>query len=352
MSKAATVQPQLQGWLLSRPFDLALILGITLIAALVAIIAGADPVYLEALVLVDLWLLGYHHVIATFTKLAGTASDRRQNFALIWLLFPAALITTVTVGLLYGVIAIVTVYFFWQWFHYVRQSWGIAQRYRHLAGTMPWDKPRLAELTLWSVPIWGVLNRCHQGSTTFLWMPVWLPPVPLIAVQLAAATSLLLVGGWIYTRWMAWQRGELPLGHTLYMSTHFVVFACAYVFIKDITLGWLMVNIWHNAQYLVFVWIHNRQRFSRDPGASKTLISWLSQPGVMRAISYFGFCLILSTAAYQLINEGSIMLDDRIERLGVETQALAFALLFSMAVNFHHYIVDSIIWKRKRHGAR
>ncbi len=349
MSKVMAAPPLTAGWLENRTFDLGLVVGITLVAALVAICAGLDPAYLQMLVMADLWLLGYHHVIATFTKLAGTASDRRHNFALIWLLFPGVLIATALLGKLHGVIAIVTLYFFWQWFHYVRQSWGIAQRYRHRAGTMPWDNQRVAEITLWSVPIWGILHRCHQNSDTFLWMPVWMPAVSLWVVQLAGLASATLVCHWILTRLRAWRRGELPVGHTLYMASHFIVFACAYILIDDITLGWLMVNVWHNAQYLTFVWMHNRQRFSAGVTPDGPIISWLSQPGLTRASIYFGLCLLITTAVYTAIIDGSALIENELKLLGTDagTQAIALVILFSMTINFHHYIVDSIIWKRK-----
>lgn len=349
MSEIAVIRDRTAGWQMGRTFDVSLILGIVMIAALVAGTARLDPLYLELLVMADLWLLGYHHVIATFTKLAGTAADRQRNFALIWFLLPSLLFATFMVGQIYGVIAIVTIYFFWQWFHYVRQSWGIAQRYRHRSGAMGWDDVRLSEITLWSVPVWGVLNRCHQNPDTFLWMPVWMPPVPLWLVQVAGVASGLLVSWWVVTRLRAWQRGELAVGHTLYMLSHFVMFACAYALIGDITVGWLMVNVWHNTQYLVFVWMHNRQRFSSGMTSDGPVISWLSQPGVARATIYYGFCLLISTTVYYALANGYVLVADQVDLAGNNTgvTSITFLILFSMGINFHHYVVDSIIWKRK-----
>lgn len=349
MSETAVVRTITPGWLKDRTFDSGLILGIFLLATLVAITARLDPLYLEMLVLADLWLLGYHHVIATFTKLAGTATDRRRNFALIWFFLPGILVATFLVGQMYGVVVIVTIYFFWQWFHYVRQSWGISQRYRHRSAVMGWDDARLLEITLWSVPVWGLLNRCHQNPDTFLWMPVWMPPVPLWLVQIAGLVSAALVSWWLVTRMRAWQRGELALGHTLYMLSHFVMFAFAYALISDVTIGWLMVNVWHNTQYLTFVWMHNRQRFNDRVTSDGPVISWLSQPGMARATIYFGFCLLISTTTYYALANGYTFINNTVDLTGdnASLTSITFLILFSMGINFHHYVVDSIIWKRK-----
>jgi hypothetical protein len=133
------------------------------------------------------------------------------------------------------------------------------------------------------------------------------------------------------------------------MLSHFVIFACAYALIADITIGWLMVNVWHNAQYLVFVWMHNRQRFSHGTTSDGPVISWLSQPGMARATSYYGFCLLISTAVYYALANGYALAANQFDlkdnALGVTS--ITFLILFSMGINFHHYVVDGIIWKRK-----
>ena len=47
-------------------------------------------------------------------------------------------------------------------------------------------------------------------------------------------------------------------------------FGVAYIWTRDITFGWLMINIWHNFQYILFVWMFNNRRFkggARSTGA-------------------------------------------------------------------------------------
>ena len=71
------------GWLGQPRFDLLLIFGILAVALAAAGVSLANPALFIPLMLADLWLLGYHHLIATFTKLAGTKADRQRN---VWLI--------------------------------------------------------------------------------------------------------------------------------------------------------------------------------------------------------------------------------------------------------------------------
>ncbi len=253
------------GWLRDAPFDLTLIVGITLLAFAMAGTAAVAPRLFLPLLTLHVWLFSFDHVFATYTKLAGLPDDRRRNRFLIFYLPPLVLAGTVATGVGLGFWALNTVYFFWQVHHTARQSWGIAQRYRHRAGGLAWDDPRTAELTLWSVPVWGLLHRCHQQPAQFLYADVWMPRVPLWLVQAAGVATLLLLGHWVVTRVLAWRRGELSVAHTLFMVAHFVVFYAGYVAIGDVNAGWLLVNVWHNVQYLAYVWLHNRERFAGGP---------------------------------------------------------------------------------------
>ena len=74
------------GWLRDRPFDLTFIVGV----AALAISAGWAVVYWPAwfpvILIANLWLLGYHHVISTFTRLCfDKQSFRTHRFLVLWL---------------------------------------------------------------------------------------------------------------------------------------------------------------------------------------------------------------------------------------------------------------------------
>ncbi|MFO0577363.1 MAG: hypothetical protein U1A78_25435 [Polyangia bacterium] len=339
--------PRLRGgaraaWLHDPAFDLSFIFGILLLAGAMSGATVLRPTLLLPMLVAHAWLFGYDHLVATYTKLAGRPEDRARNRRLIFQLPPLILVGLYALGRTAGVTGLYALYFGWQLFHTVRQSWGIAQQYRHRAGGLAWDPVRLSEATLWSVPLWGLLHRCAERPEEFLYQPIWLPPLPMALAHAAGVASGALWLGWIVTRVRAFRRGELALGHTLYMLSHALVYLFGYLLIEDIGSGWLLVNVWHNVQYMAFVWLHNRRRFASGPVADARALSWLSQAGYGRAALYYLACLAVAAPAYYLVQRGAAGLD----RL-LQTAALPALLVLTLTLTVHHYIVDGIIWKRR-----
>src|SRR5919106_6081899 len=113
------------GWLRSRSFDLWFILGIAAIALLSGAIVVARPSLFGLVLFLDLWLLGYHHVVATYTRLCfDRNSFISHRFLVVWLP-PIVLAATIALAVGFGPWVLATIYLFWQCFHYTRQSWGI-----------------------------------------------------------------------------------------------------------------------------------------------------------------------------------------------------------------------------------
>ncbi|HKY95444.1 MAG TPA: hypothetical protein VJL84_09065, partial [Kiloniellales bacterium] len=229
-----------------------------------------------------------------------------------------------------------TAYLYWQWFHYTRQSWGIAQVYRRKA-PQPFEEPRwLSFAAFYLLPLWGILARSHQAPDSFLGLEIRILPVPAIAVEVAAVAAKAAILLWIGWRIVLWVRGQLPIAQTIFLLTHFAIFWLGYVIIPDISVGWLVMNVWHNAQYLLFVWLFNNQRFKAGIDPKAKLLSWLSQS--RNVALYFIFGLALTSAIYLSLD---YLLSD--------VMAIGGAIvLVYMTLNFHHYIVDSMIWKARK----
>ena len=329
-------------WLHNPVFDLSFIFGILVLASAMSGATVIKPTLFLPMLVAHTWLFGYDHLVATYTKLAGRPADRARNRRLILYVPPLVLVGLYALGWSAGVRGLYALYFGWQLFHTVRQSWGIAQQYRQRAGGLGWDPERLAEATLWSVPLWGLFHRCAQQPEEFLYQPIWLPPMPSAVVQAAGLASGALWLYFVFTRVKAYRRGELPLGHTLYMLSHLVAYLGGYLLIEDIGSGWLLVNVWHNVQYLAFVWLHNRRRFAAGIAPDAPVLSWLSQPGYGRAAIYYLACLAIATPAYYLVLRFAAGAD-RV----LQSSALPTILVLSMTLTVHHYIVDGIIWKRR-----
>lgn len=329
-------------WLHSARFDLGFIAGIAMLAGGMAGATVFSPLMFLPMLTIHTWLFGYEHLWATYTKLLAHPDDRARHRNLIYLVPPFVLLGLFAIGQAFGLKGLYLLYFFGQFFHTVRQSWGLAQQYRRQAGGMPWDSARLSEMTLWSVPVWGFLYRCSQRPDEFLFQDFWLPPVPRAMVYAVGVASAALWGYWAYTRISAFRRGMLPLGHTLYMLSHLLVYVFGYVVIDELCSGWLLVNVWHNVQYLAFVWIYNRNRYATGIDHRTRVLSWLSQPGLSRVALYFLATVALALPIYYLLPQLGMTLDALVKNAAVPT-----AITIGLTLTFHHYIADGIIWKRR-----
>lgn len=322
--------------LLSPRFDGFFIFGI----ALLAIASGTFVIYFPQLFWLvlgaNLWLLGYHHVIATYTRLAFDKVSFRQYKKLV-LVLPFFIVAAVAVlAKLFGLWLIGTIYFYWQWWHYTRQSWGISSAYWHRSQHKTVENPGLVSAVFWSLPIFGILARSYQGPETFLGIPLWTLDVPHFVLQIAGGFFLLAMGYWLISRYQLLRENKLSMAHTSYMLSHFAIYYIAYIHINDVTIGWLVINIWHNAQYIAFVWMYNNRKYSAGIDPEAKLLSKMSQR--KNIVLYFLVCMALTTAIY----------------LAVQKSVFAFGFTYIalvvvyQSINFHHYIVDSMIWKKPK----
>jgi len=337
MADAALRVDQAPGWLKNAQFDGGFIVGIAALALLSAGIVVAYPPLFPFILLLDLWLLGYHHVISTYTRLCfDKASFQQHKFLVLYLpliVFGATFAIAAGVGLW----ALASIYLYWQWFHYTRQSWGVSQMYRRKAGEVAINEPdRFAQGAFYALPIWAILHRSHQDPGVFLGLELRVVPVPELVVQAVAVIALGTLALWAASRIRLWLRGELPVAYTLYWLSHMAVFGTGYLLIEDITYGWLAINVWHNLQYIVFVWLFNTKRFEKGETRAAPYLSRLSQPGQWKR--YMLVCLGLSSLAYGVI-----------EITGNQLGLIAIPMIvIYQAINFHHYIVDGVIWKSKK----
>lgn len=325
------------GWLRDIQFDSMFIIGITVLALLSGFLVITYPNLFPLILLLDLVFLGYHHVISTFTRLCfDKASFEEYRFLVLYL--PILILLGVLFLIkMVGLWIIPTMYLYWQWFHYTRQSYGINQVYRKKAGLQHHESEWLNAAALYSLPLWGILHRSHQAPDSFLFVPIHVIPVPTLLVNLSAIAASIIIAAWILMRLNTWRKSRLPVAHTLYMMSHFTIFYVGYILIDNINFGWLVLNIWHNGQYILFVWMFNNNRFKSGLDPKAYLLSYLSQTS--NAPYYFIFCISLSTLVYFAIR-GSISLS--------LTNIMPISLVIFQTVNFHHYVVDSLIWKIRK----
>lgn len=325
------------GWLRGPGFDLSFIVGTTIIAVASGLLVLMDPRLFIPILLLDLWLLGYHHVIATYTRLCfDRGSFREHRFLILWLPF-LVLGATLALAMGLGLWVVGSIYLYWQWFHYTRQSWGISQIYRRKSGGLVTEGEGLTKIMFYLLPLWGILYRSWQAPEKFLGMELRVIPVPGLLVDVVAVAAIAAMALWVFFRARAFLRGQGPVAHTVYMVSHVTVFAVGYLLIEDVTYGWLVINVWHNAQYVLFVWFYNSNRFKNGIDAKARFLSTISQS--KNWWLYFAICFAITT----LIYKGISALGAAFIILGLPSLIIIY-----QTINFHHYIVDSLIWKVRK----
>jgi hypothetical protein len=324
-----------EGWLHSPAYDLGLIVGPLALALVLGAAAATGPEAFAWVLYFDLWLLAYPHVASTYTRVAFDRHSAREHWFLLTVLPPIMFAGTAGVALLGGAMALNSIYFYWQSWHYSRQSYGIARTYQRVAGQTGRDW--LTDCVIYGFPVWGLLHRAHQRPAEFYGTPFWSPPVAHPWVVLAGAFALGALLLWTL-RYLRSIREGAPqaTGHALFVLSHVVITVVSYIVMRDVTSGWLFINIWHNAQYLLFVWAVNNRRFRGGVDPERPFLSRLCQREQL--LRYALVCVGLSTAFYLALG---------LITMSITWQILPFVLVCHQAFNFHHYVVDSVIWRSR-----
>jgi len=324
LSVGRTASPA-SGWLLGGRFDAGFILGIPSLAILSGTVVLADRRFLLPVLIADLWLLGHRHVVESLDDLhARRAQSPRSRLLMAGLpLFLVAVIAAVALGGAAWVPA--TVYFYWQWFQSTRQSWATLQLYRRRAprGIDLGDRSLLAALFCLT-PIWGLLRRSAEAPASFMELDLHLMAVSGIFADAAGIAACGAFCLWIVERAIAWSEHRLPLGHTLYVLSHLVVFSVAYGAIADVTVGWLVAAIWSHAQFLALAWLRHGQA---APSASGPRARWLAGLVARRQLGLYSIVALASAAA--------VLFDAR--GLAIALPAAAFLYL---ALDLQRFLLD------------
>ena len=341
MAAVLTLSMPRAGWLRGPAFDLTFVAGISLLAALAGGLVVANPRLFYAFFLLNAWLLGYHHVISTFTRLAfDRDSFNEHRFLITWL--PLIVLTVVFAACaLFGGWILTTIYLYWQWWHYTRQSYGISRIYQRKAGL---NNDLLGKLIIYALPVWGILHRSFQSPQQFLYTDVKVLPVPVWLVSAAGFVAAVAIVWWLAQTLKSLVQGTLPIAHTLYIASHLTIFGLGYIVIEDINHGWLVLTVWHNCQYILTVWMFNNNRFKNTVDSKHRFLSFISQRN--KVATYFAVCLGISTVLYYALQTSVNWI-----MLATATSLPLFAIVFQ-AINFHHYLVDAVIWKVRRKPVR
>jgi hypothetical protein len=338
---AAAVSPTPRSVVWNETFDMALLVAPVSLGLLAAAFVSARPQLYAAVVLADLWFLGYHHVVSTYTRLGFSPRNLRLNRFLAVDLLIAVVLATTALAFTAGAWVVATAFLYLQWFHYMRQGYGISRMYFRATneGKVADARDLIADLVVYVVPICAIVHRSVSIGDVFLGMPVKAIVPSSFIVTMVTAAALIMVAVWGARAAHRFSVGTADLRYEGLIFSHIVIFTVAYIWIDDANVGWLAINVWHNLQYVLVVWMVNVKRYAGRIDASEPLLSRISQPG--RAVMYFGCCLGITTIIYAGLNQFTALV------LG---GGLTATLGVYMGINFHHYVVDALIWKRPGAG--
>ncbi len=87
---------------------------------------------------------------------------------------------------------------------------------------------------------------------------------------------------WTLRSALAFTRGTLDALYTGFVLSHIAIFLVAYIAIEDANAGWLAINVWHNFQYVLVVWMMNQKKHaggsSRPRASSPASVSLGESP--------------------------------------------------------------------------
>ena len=205
---------------------------------------------------------------------------------------------TIAVALVVGEWLVATVYLYAQWFHYTRQSYGISRMYLRKAGAIPATRDLVLDGVIYGLPLWGILSRSHQRPATFLALPILhrSGSVAMVyAVGAVASVERAVVGR---ARECGSSAAAVPTRLTAHTSPATSRSSPrAICLIATSIPGWLVLNIWHNLQYILIVWMFNVNRF-QNGGRWRTPIPFHDQPAAQRASSTRSSAGRIGTALY------------------------------------------------------
>ena len=312
------------GWLRGPRFDSRFIAAPVFLALAIACVATAWPKTQDALVFSCAWLITYPHIFATYIR-PGMFTDVGHKPGALWTSVIVVSALTAILSFAVSTSILLSIFLHWQWWHFVQQSAGIADRYRSQGSHAGQDHAFLHSMALYAVPVFGLIARSAEGPAIFLSSQVLWLPVPLSAVPVLGAIAGVVVTIWVGTQIGALWTRNLSRPYALFVAANMAMFYVSYVVLPDFVTGWIVISIWHGAQYLMLIWLENNDYFRDRLNRRAMVTSSLTRTGMGR---YFVvFCLACSAYAFVI--------------------AFAIAEIFSVttilfyAIQAHHHILDA-----------
>src|SRR4026207_1434788 len=113
----------------NESFDATLLVAPLALGLLAAAVVTANPAIYAAVVRGDLWFLGYHHVVSTYTRLGFSSRGLLRNRFLALDLLVVIVLATTLLAFTAGAWGVAPAFLYRRWFHYMRRGYGISRMY-------------------------------------------------------------------------------------------------------------------------------------------------------------------------------------------------------------------------------
>jgi hypothetical protein len=225
-----------------------------------------------------------------------------------------------------------SLYFYWQWWHHARQSFGLGRKFQKYSGSISEPDKTFNDLAIWTAALAGIVLKSNASHDYY-------EGIPIRAVHLpnGLTYTLLAVLGSLILFYLARQiqlkltKGLFQRAFIIHWCVQSFVFICFFGLLPN-DIGIIAASFWHCTQYITHVKNHQETKLHNG---------WLQHP-VWKAIyakenwlTYLIFLFSVSLAIPLF----------KLQLTSLNLSALLFGV--SMTITFHHYLLDAVLWSRK-----
>ena len=271
-----------------------------------------DTKFFAIVFFIDVWLFSQPHVISTFFKKATYERFSKKSLIL-W--FVILLLTLYFILHYKGIVIIFSIYFFWQWFHYFRQNYGIALAEKN-------HHRKIETIFLHLMPITALIALASKGPLGFLNYYISFPVIPF-SFEFVKSFYLAIFLCWLLFQAYCFKKQTFSFHNCINSLSAYLLYYWVYIYNDQFILGWLGMTFYHNAQYLLFNW--SKKEF---------INTFFDKKGLL--VFYIAMTIV------------SIVVYGSIRSLGAALSSpfIPIVLIMILSLNMLHYVCDATIWRK------
>jgi uncharacterized membrane protein YecN with MAPEG domain len=288
----------------------------------------------KSLLLLEGFLFAKPHLISTYLRVYSSQTEIKhyQNYTL-WL--PFFLLSCIGLILYYGgtkwLWLLGSIYFYWQWWHHARQSYGLGRKYQKQLLLEEADQ-KYNDAILWSLAVCGILLKSNIAGDYYEGIPLRVLHLPLYLIGFCLVLTVLLnLLYWGRQIYLYRHKQIIQKAFLSHYGLHALVFIVFFGLLPT-DLGIIAASFWHCTQYISFVKEHQNQK------VHKQILETAIWQKILKPQNWLLYILII-----WLLGFGLHALNKSLTLLSV----YGLVLTFNLSITFHHYWLDAIIWTRK-----